>query len=406
MEKYNVNSPIKFTYGMYQVNPEPNFNYQLNRVVHWNGGTVEDIKEAGKKISSSEDWKRELIALGDKAKSAGRTSPAIGYYRMSEFFMVDGDPDKKKYYNLATDMFYEYYADYFEGEKAKINRLEVPYEDVMLPVWHLKPEGDVKDTILLHGGNDSYMEEFLFSVLYLRERGFEVYLFEGPGQGGVIRNQGKHFTYEWERPVKAVLDALELKNVTIIGISLGGYLAPRAAAFDERIKKVVCWSVFPSFLGSVIGTQGKAIEKAFYVLMGLHAKHLLNLVFKIKGKKNPMTGWALHHGMFAYEAQSPYDWARKLEKYDIRPVADRLTQDVLILGAAQDHFIDYHKVSQEIDAFVNVKSLTFRLFTDREHAANHCQVGNAKLALDIITDWLEQTNRKNEELKDAMSGAW
>lgn len=40
MEKYDVTQPIKFTYGMYQVNPEPNSNYQLNRVVHWNGGTV------------------------------------------------------------------------------------------------------------------------------------------------------------------------------------------------------------------------------------------------------------------------------------------------------------------------------------------------------------------------------
>lgn len=402
MEKYDVTQPIKFTYGMYQVNPEPNFNYQLNRVVHWNGGTVEDIKEGGKRISSSEDWKRELIALGDKAMNSGRTAPAIAYYRMSEFFMVDGDPDKKKYYNLATDMFYEYYADYFEGENARIERLEVAYDGINLPVWHLKPKGESKDTILLHGGNDSYMEEFLFSVLYLQECGYEVYLFEGPGQGGVVRNQGKHFTYEWEHPVKAVLDTLHLNNVTIIGISLGGYLAPRAAAFDERITKVVCWSVFPSFLGSVIGTQGKALEKAFYIMMNLHAKHLLNLIFNIKGKNNPMTGWAIHHGMYAYEAKSPYDWARKLEKYDIRPVADKLKQDVLILGASQDHFIDYHKVSQEIDAFVNVKSLTFRLFTDKEYAANHCQVGNAKLALDTIMNWITLTNHKNRELGDTI----
>lgn len=398
VEKYNIENPIKFTSGMYDFNAEANFNYQLNRVIHWNGGTVEDVKSISNKIKTGDDWKRGLIALGDKAKAEGRLAPAIGYYRMSEFFMVDGDSDKKKYYNLATEMFYEYYADYFRGDRKKIERLSVPYEDVELPVWHLKPAGVPKDLILLHGGNDSYMEEFLFSVLYLQACGYEVYLFEGPGQGGVVRNQDKHFTHEWERPVKAVLDNLNLDAVTIIGISLGGYLAPRAAAFDGRIKKVICWSVFPSFLGSVIGTQGKTVERAFYVMMALHAKHMLNLVFKIKSKKNPMTGWAIHHGMWAYEAKSPYDWARKLEKYDIRPVANRLTQDVLILGASADHFIDYHKVSQEIDAFVNVKSLTFRLFTEKEHAANHCQVGNAKLALDTIMSWIDETNRKNKEL--------
>ena len=70
-------------------------------------------------------------------------------------------------------------------------------------------------------------------------------MFEGPGQGGVMRLQGMHFTHEWEKPVKAVLDTFDLNNVTIIGISLGGYLAPRAAAFDKRITKVVAWSVLP-----------------------------------------------------------------------------------------------------------------------------------------------------------------
>ena len=398
MDKYDIRQPIRFTSGMYHLNEEPNFNYQLCRVIHWNGGTLEDVQKVGKRIRSSADWKRALIALGDRAYKEGRISPAIGYYRMSEFFMEDGDPDKLRYYKRATAMFYAYYRDYFTGDTPIIERLAVPYEGIALPVWHLAPEGTPKDTIVLHGGNDSYMEEFLFSVLYLRECGFEVYLFEGPGQGGVVRTQGKHFTHEWERPVKAVLDHLHLQDVTIIGISLGGYLAPRAAAFDARIKKVVCWSVFPSFLGSVIGTQGKVLETAFYAMMKLHAKPLLNLVFGIKCKKDPMVNWAIRHGMYAYEADSPYNWAKKLARYDIRPVAHRLTQDVLILGASADHFIDYHKVSQEIDAMTNVRSLTFRLFTEQESAADHCQVGNAKLALDTIMHWITETDRKNAEL--------
>lgn len=95
----------------------------------------------------------------------------------------------KKYYEKATALFYEYYADYFEGEDPRIAKLEVPYEGVKLPVMHVKTKGKSKGTLLLHGGNDSYFEEFLFSLLYLQEKGFEVYLFEGPGQGGVIRTQ-------------------------------------------------------------------------------------------------------------------------------------------------------------------------------------------------------------------------
>lgn len=201
---------------------------------------------------------------------------------MSEFFMYDGDPDKKKYYSLATEMFYAYYADYFSGENPRIERLSMPYESVSLPVMHVIPIGKSKGTLLVHGGNDSYYEEFLFSLLYLQELGYEVYLFESPGQGSVIRTQGMHFTHEWEKPTKAVLDQLNLNNVTII-------------------------------------------------------------------------------------------------------------------GANQDHFINYKLIGQEINMFPNAKSLSFRLFTDKEEAQNHCNVGNGKLVLDTIDSWLDSLKKRDKK---------
>lgn len=383
---------ITFKTGVYQLNEEPNFNFQLNRVINWDGGELSDVEKVSAKIRISEDWKRELLMLGEQAQKEGRTENAIAYLRMSEFFMYDGDPDKKKYYKLATDMFYEYYADYFqeaEGNDATVERFRVPYEDVELPVMHVAPEGNSRGTLLLHGGNDSYFEEFFFPILYLKEKGYEVYLFEGPGQGGVVRLQNKHFTHEWERPVKAVLDFFQLEDVTIIGVSLGGYLAPRAAAFDKRIKKVVAWSVFPCFLDVIIGDEPPAVQKLFYLLLKMKAKGIINLIFNSLAKKEPMIDWGLRHGMYAYEAASAYDYARKLKLYDIGPVADLIDQDILILGANKDHFIDYRMIGKEINMLKNVRSLTFRLFTDKEQAQDHCNCGNTKLALDTICSWLE-----------------
>ena len=66
-----------------------------------------------------------------------------------------------------------------------------------------RPDGDARGTILMHGGNDSYMEEFLPQMLYLREHGYEVFLYEGPGQGSVIRDQGVPFTWQWEKTSRA-----------------------------------------------------------------------------------------------------------------------------------------------------------------------------------------------------------
>ena len=105
MDKYEIGQPLRLKKGVYKLNAERNFDYQLNRVINWDGGRIEDIQPVAGKIKTSSDWKRELIALGDRAMAEGRTQNAIAYYRMSEFFMYDGDPDKKAYYEKATRLF-------------------------------------------------------------------------------------------------------------------------------------------------------------------------------------------------------------------------------------------------------------------------------------------------------------
>lgn len=390
---------ITFKTGVHKLNEDANFNFQLNRVINWDGGRLEDVEKVSGKIKNSEDWKRTLTGLGDRAVQENRMENAIAYYRMSEFFMYDGDPDKKKYYMLATEMFYDYYREYFQETDTKaptVEQYQVLYEDILLPVMHVTPKGQSKGTLLLHGGNDSYYEEFFFPMLYLREQGFEVYLFEGPGQGSVMRIQNRHFTHEWEKPVKSVLDYFKLEDVTIIGVSLGGYLAPRAAAFDSRITRVVAWSVFPCFLDVIVGTEPPAVQRLFYFLLKIRAKTTVNLIFNSAAKKYPVIDWGLRHGMYAYEADSPYGYAKKLKLYDLELVADKISQDILILGASEDHFINYRMVGREIAMLKNVRSLTFRLFTAQEQAQDHCNCGNTKLALDTICRWVEDMTGREQ----------
>ena len=131
--------------------------------------------------------------------------------------------------------------------------------------------------------------------------------------------------------------------------------------------------------------------------MALKARRAINFIFGKKAKKEPVIDWGIKHGCFAYEAKDAYDYARKLKLYDLAPVADRIDQDMLILGAAEDHFIDYHLVDREIAMLKNTKSLTFRLFTAKEDAQNHCNVGNGKLALDTICNWIISVDKKAEK---------
>jgi alpha-beta hydrolase superfamily lysophospholipase len=357
---------VDFKTGTYRLNENSNFNFQLNRVILWDGGRLEDVQKVASGIHNSADWKKSLIALGTEAEKDERTENAIAYYRMSEFFMFDGDPDKKKYYLLATKMFYNYYREYFESGKVK--QYQVPYENVKLPVLFAPAVGDKKGTLLLHGGNDSYMEEFFFVMLYFAEQGYDTYLFEGPSQGGVLRVLNKHFTYEWEKPVKALLDTLNLSQVTIIGASLGGMLAPRAAAFDKRINKVIAWSVFTNFLDVLIGTRPAKVQRMIHFYLKHNLKTLANAIVGYKMKHgDEMVKWGFLHGMYAYEAKTPFEYLKKMDQYQIYNIADQITQDILILGATKDHFIDYRTVGSEISALTIARSITARIFTEKEH---------------------------------------
>lgn len=378
---------MNFKTGLYELNPDVNYNFQLNRLINWDGGDLEELRPAAGKIKNNSDWKQQLIALGDTALGQQRMENAIGYYRMSEFFMSDVDGDKLRYYRKAVELFYSYYENYFTDKT--VERFSVPYEDVVLPVMYSKAKTEKKGTILFHGGNDSYFEELFFPMLYLSQHGYDVYLFEGPGQGGVLREQGKRFTYEWEKPVKAVLDYFKLNGVIIIGVSLGGMLAPRAAAFEKRISHVVAWSLFPNFLEVSLYDLPKPVRSVFKMLMKTKQKRLINSMMYGEMKKDPFMQWVFEHGMYAYGAETPYDYLNKLNDFQMLNVADKITQDVLIMHGKKDHFIDWRMYKEELDSLINAKSVTLRLFTDKESASNHCQCGNTKLALDTIINWLE-----------------
>ncbi|PZM62146.1 alpha/beta fold hydrolase [Paenibacillus dendritiformis] len=96
--------------------------------------------------------------------------------------------------------------------------------------------------MVIFGGYDSFIEEFYLAVKELVKSGYTIYLFEGPGQGETLK-KGLTFEPYWEKPVSAILDYFKLEDVCLLGVSWGGYLALRAAAFERRIAKAVAYDV-------------------------------------------------------------------------------------------------------------------------------------------------------------------
>ena len=104
----------------------------------------------------------------------------------------------------------------------------------MKVVYYPAPRPVAGPLIVFRGGYDTIVEElYFFLAAAATSRGYSVLTFDGPGQGAPLREQGLQFTPEWEKPTSAVLDAFlathaRPEKIVLIGLSMGGYLAPRA----------------------------------------------------------------------------------------------------------------------------------------------------------------------------------
>ncbi len=89
-------------------------------------------------------------------------------------------------------------------------------------------------------------------------------------------------------------------------------------------------------------------------------------------------------------AATPAAWIEQLQHYSVSNVASQIRQDVLLLAGAEDQIIPLKEYHNTMNGLPNTWSLTGRIFTAEEQAQNHCQVGNIKLALDVILQWVDE----------------
>ena len=385
----NIISKVKYNFpiGSHDFHKHPNLNFQFNRLVT-NGGNFEEVKEVATKIEDFNDWKRELVALAEKALAENRLLNSAMYYRAAEFFVSPHDPDKHVLYDKFIELIYKAYDDLAEI------RVKIPYENSYLPGYHFKNE-ERKGIVVIFGGFDSLIEESYKFHSYIRDAGYEVIVFEGPGQGAALRKNRLIMTHEWEKPVKAVLDHFNLKDIILIGVSLGGYLSLRAAAFEPRISKVVAFGTIYDFFQVLSYAGGPKVSELTENLLDSNQVDLFNKIIRKRMKTDLLVNWGVNHGMYVFGVNSPFEYMEKVRLFSTAEISEKITQDVLIMTGSKDHFIPLEMFYKQIEALKNVRSLTARMFTEKENAASHCQMDNRKLALDVILNWIEQINKRD-----------
>ncbi len=381
---------MTFPIGYHSLHPDASMNFQMNRWFGWVGepDMLEEMRMAAPRIATYADWKREFLALAERASQQGHDLRAGFYWRSAEFFMRTDDPERK----AARARFLGAVRSVYGLELGE--RHAVPYADGrirgFLPAYRFKPPRP-KCTIVFFGGFDSYIEELTPAFVYLRDAGYDVIAFDGPGQGGALDEAGLPMTAEWHKPVSAVLDYFEVERVALVGLSLGGCLVLRAAASEPRVERVVAYDVFTNLLDVNLRQTDTLLRGLLKVLLELRAARIVNWMVARVARRSPVVQWGIQQGMHVTGTTAAFEYLQKIRQFQTADVSASIKQDVLLLAGSEDHYVPMEQWHDQIRMLENARSITARLFTRGESAQNHCQVGNYGLALRTIVNWLDGT---------------
>jgi len=308
----------------------------------------------------------------DSLSKGGAYMRAATYQRMAEFLLPPDDSKRPESFEKIG----RYFLKGLDTLGVRYERISISYGAGKLRAMYFAgPQGAERKPLLIYGGGfDSILEEYYpnFAEAALK-RGYSVLIYEGPGQGEALRKYRLTYTSEWEKPVKAVLDEFlhahpKPPKIVLIGMSLGGYFAPRAAAFEQRIDGVVAYDTMYDF-GAVLGPVLAAAKNP-------------------RAMNNISVSWACRNALWTMGTKDIDETITACAAYTLSAVADRIRQDVLILAGTEDHFVPLHQTAEFEKALVNARSVTTRIFDGPSGGAGHCQPGDLTGYHAAVFDWL------------------
>jgi len=92
--------------------------------------------------------------------------------------------------------------------------------------------------------------------------------------------------------------------------------------------------------------------------------------------------------MYVMGCKTPAAFFAALRDYETRTISPLITQDVLIMAGAEDHFVPLEQFFDQLPLLENARSVTGQIFTRRDQGQAHCQIGNLSLAVEQMTTWI------------------
>ncbi|MFD7915105.1 alpha/beta hydrolase family protein [Streptomyces sp. NPDC059752] len=391
----------------------PSFWYETLRTlghITYGGADFGEVAVTAQRITPDDydSWHDHWLATADRVADQARTSlegghrvsardgflRASNYYRCAEFFLHgDGaDPRIRNAYDASIRCFRQAAALFTPA----VEPVDIPYEGTTLPGYLYRPDdsGAPRPTVVMFNGFDGTAEEMhFFGAAAAVERGYTVLAFDGPGQPGTRHRQGLTFRPDWENVVTPVLDyvmtlpGIDPERIAVLGASMGGYLAPRAAAFDRRIAAVVALDGVYDLGDISTGPLPLPREEAERRLRAAQDPDL-DAAMETAMAADPTVKWAIEHGMFAMGVGTPRAFAAAYLDYHLRDgIAERIACPVLVCSGAEDGF--FQGQPEKLYDHLTCEK-TFMEFTAAEGGEAHCQSGAQRLALARVYDWLDR----------------
>lgn len=272
-----------------------------------------------------------------------------------------------------------------------IEPVAIPFNDKILPGYFARASqaSAHSPTLIMVGGGDTFVEDLYgYIVPAANVRGYHVLLVDLPGQG-ILPNRGMPMRPDAEQPMSAVIDyALSRADVdgerlAACGISGGGYLVPRAATRDSRLKAMVANSIILNFAdhwveNAGIGKIAKLEHSVLYpALIALRPKRMMTVMDQVQTY------------YWRWGVRTPEELIEVSRSFTVSPVD--LTCPLLIVIGENEYQANSQSQSWIAETCQKSKQPVQVCVAPTDEGANsHATGANLSMMSQIVFDWLDE----------------
>ncbi|MFC7340150.1 alpha/beta hydrolase family protein [Saccharopolyspora griseoalba] len=372
-----------------------NYVWNLTVVAALNSGGLIDevdracrpIREAGARGSDVgtgellKSWTTvvdDLVAQAQQDRAAGHARTAGQKFHRATNYLVHAErmqsadtPDRNAIYERCLELM----GSTFELIGPRTSRVEVPYQETSLPAYFTDAsrDGEPAPCVIMWNGLDSTKEHMYLSGFgaELAARGISTLMVDCPGSGEALRMRGLTARVDTEAWAAACVDHLETRpgvradRIGLVGWSLGGYFAPRAAAFEKRLALCVAWGANHDW-GAV---QKRRLDRE---------------------GENPVPHY-WNHVLWVWGEDDLDTFIDKVEDVCLDGVVDKISVPFLITHGANDRQIPLHYAHRSHEQAISSPKCELRVFDEAEGGAEHIGLDHFAHVSTFTADWIQDT---------------